>query len=175
MAIEISEGLDTVCMPRNGYPLTLDSIIKVMFMSPLFVGNWVCSSAASHSESSTYMVSPFTRQTGSQAWGLPWRAFWTHPEQAGESKLPKIQNIRETFTHLWPCSDFAPVDFLFVLCFTDHWGETHPGTHCCRSNSLCPITGPRRDAEQVTGTFSLLNQRCRILIVDSMFLPLPRQ
>ena len=39
MAVEISEGLDTVCMPRNGYSLTLDTIIKVTFMSPLFVGN----------------------------------------------------------------------------------------------------------------------------------------
>lgn len=34
MATEISEGLDTVCMPRNGYPLTLDTMISYVYVSP---------------------------------------------------------------------------------------------------------------------------------------------
>ena len=34
MAAEISEGLDTVCMPRNGYPFTLDTMISYVYVSP---------------------------------------------------------------------------------------------------------------------------------------------
>lgn len=108
MAVEISEGLDTVCMPRNGYSLTLDTIIKVTFTSPLFVGNWVCFSAASHSELSTYMVSPFTRQPGSPAWGSPWRACLDSPGTGRRKYTSKdtkhMGNLYTFMTIFWVCT-----------------------------------------------------------------------